>query len=33
VINLVVSLVVRKVPGVLMNVAVPEHRAINNQIL
>jgi len=27
------SLAVRKVPDVLMNVAVPEHRAINNQIL
>ena len=32
-INLVVSLPIRRDPGVLMNVAVPEHRAINNQIL
>jgi len=33
VINLVVSLPITRDPGVLMNVAVREHRAINNQIL
>jgi len=33
VINLVVSLPIRRDPGVLMNVAVRERRALNNQIL
>jgi len=31
VINLVVSLPVRRGPGVLMNVSVREHRALKNQ--
>jgi len=32
VINLVVSLPIRRGSGVLMNVSVQEHRALNNQI-
>jgi len=32
VINLVVSLPIRRGPGVLMNVAVREHRALNNYV-